>query len=204
MRVSIRLPDGRTLAAEADPALENDARAFLGRLEARAAALGPGDTTLVEWDWVRVRLRANSTSVVATEVDEADGAPIDLTLEQLAVQARLLERLGVTGRPLQPGQYSRIAVDALIADGAIGERTDDPDPMFSGWQVSTAGAADDVYGQYSTQELAEARPLWLPALALPPGWRWRIDGGVLTECRGPDGVAHRLKMRMPGDPQGGA
>jgi hypothetical protein len=198
MRASIRLPDGRTLAAEADPALESDARAFLARLAAPAAGLQPGETSLAEWDWVRVRLRASATTVIVTEADEADGAPIDLTLQQLAFQAQLLERLGAVGRPLQPGQYSRVAVDAFDAAAVVAERADDPDPLFSGWQVSAAVTANDVYGQYTTQELAEARRLWLPALALPPGWSWRIDGNVLTQCRPPDGAVHRLDLQLPG------
>jgi hypothetical protein len=186
------------LLAEADPALEVDARALLGRLAERAVAMSPGETALVEWDWVRMRLEASPAAVFATEAEAAANAPIDMTLEQLAFQARLLDRLGAAGRPLQPGQYSRISVDALEAAAVIAARAEDPDAMFSGWQVEGVGAANAVHGLYSTGEISKLRRFWLPALSLPPNWSLHIDNGVLTECRAPDGAVHSLGLPLPG------
>lgn len=103
--------------------------------------------------------------------------------------------LHARARPLEPGQYSRIAIDALDADEVVGQRGGAPSSTFSGWQVEAASPAGNAsFGQYSVEELVELAPFWLALLALPAGWAFRVARGEPAEVTSPAGVRHALDL----------
>lgn len=114
------------------------------------------------------------------------------------VQQLLSARLGVAMLPVQPHQFLRVAEAALAAASIVALRLDEDGSRFSGWQIEAAapGMAPAPHGIYSMAELMALRPLWRAALALPPGWAFRMTGRQLDDAVAPDGTPHGLNIAV--------
>lgn len=114
------------------------------------------------------------------------------------VEQQLSARLGLTMLPVQPHQFLRVSEAALTAASIVALRVDDGGRQFSGWQIEAAapGIRPAPHGIYSMAELMALRPLWRAALALPPGWAFRMTGRHLDDAVAPDGATHALNIAV--------
>lgn len=202
MRVSIDPPSGAPLVTEVDESQAECGRELLRRLGAPAATLAGSGMVDVDISWTTIRLRATPDEVVAEEPDYAGDAghftpSLSVTCHILDVQRDMLLTVGVDGEAVAPDQYVRVSRDAMQSTSVVGHRQPDPEAPFTGWQIVSAGTADEAeFGQYAVRELARARLAWIAPLVLPTGWAFRCVGHTLVDALSPQGQTFELLVSV--------
>ena len=159
------------------------------RLAASGATLQPG--TQVRFGWSLLRLVEDGGALRVSEPDFARWpqqnwvATIDVTIELLATQTSLLQRLQVDGEDVLFDQLIVAARGALSQPRVFLRRVSSHSPEDSGWLL---GAVDDpeALGHAALESVPIAslvgrRPALRQALVLPAGFVAIFSGEVLEQ-----------------------
>jgi hypothetical protein len=198
MRVSVDPPSGAPLVTEVDESQAECGRELLRRLVAPAATLSGSGMVDVDISWTTIRLRATADEVVAEEPDYAGDTgrfmpSLSVTCHVLDIQREMLLTVGVDGEAVAADQYVRVSREAMHSTSVVGHRQPEPEAPFTGWQMVSAGTADDTeFGQYAVRELARSRLVWIVPMVLPTGWSFRCVGHTLVEALSPQGQTYEL------------
>ena len=191
-----RIIGGQTVHLVCAPGQEGMAQEILTSLERLAAQRPLAEGTRVRFGWSLLTVCAEGegdreSGLLVCEPDFA-GNPftsvrprVDITLDVLERQARLINRLGVTPVDVGFEQYVVVRRGALNEEWVRMLRASPTSEDDSGWSIVQAYQArrserEEDYIAVQVYRLIELRPVLLAALTLPLGYAVSVRGNQIN------------------------